>query len=53
MQYSTDKSGSKLFLLAFVILLGYLAIFKFDFQKAYDFTVTQNVDIFKGFFQKL
>ncbi len=39
MRYHNDKSGSKLLFFAIVVVFVYLAVFNFNIQAAYDFTV--------------
>tara|TARA_R110000824_G_scaffold401771_1_gene615353 strand:- start:62591 stop:62743 length:153 start_codon:yes stop_codon:yes gene_type:complete len=42
MKYKNDKKGGKLFFLAFIFLIIYLAFFRFDIGKAVSYTVEQN-----------
>lgn len=51
MKFKKDKSGSKLLLLCVFILFIYLAVFGFDFSRAYEFTIAQNRDIFGQLFR--
>ena len=50
MKFRNDKSGSKFLLLTILILICYLALFKFDIERAYRFTITQNVQVLHDYF---
>lgn len=47
MQYKKDKESPKLLLFIVLALLLPLAFFGFDISRAFDFIVTQNLDIIR------
>lgn len=49
MDHTSDKRGSKFFLIALVIVILYLSAFQFDLKKAYQYTIQQNIDTFHNF----
>lgn len=51
MKFTKDKSGSKLLLLCVFVVFVYLAVFGFDFSRAYEFTIVQNRELFGQLFR--
>ena len=48
MRFTKDKGGSKLLFIVIIILFFYLALFRFDFKAAYNYTVQQDESFFQN-----